>query len=523
MKVIKKGEDARESILKGINKTVDLVQVTLGGKGRIVQIDDGGFLHPTTDGVTVLRNSAMDDPVEDMGVKMLLEAAEKQVSENGDGTTSVSIMIRELANEGFDAVSSGVEPITLCNEIEAAAKKVVKELQEGATKIGRSSKEVFDIAKVSAHGDEEVAKVVQEAVGKTSDNSIITVNLSRYNKTSVNLTKGYRINSGILSPLFITNSRKSTCELKDAFVMVYEGKIESFPDLFPILDQITPTGRPFVIISDRFEGNPLSTFAINSSKEEVPFSGLAINPFGNDREDTRARLQDLAHAVGATFLSPDKGHKLENITLDMLGQASEVISNNKETFFIGGAVKGLDLQIRISDIEHQLKDADEGLEKESLRARLASIDGGFADISVGGVLASEAVERKDRVDDALGAVLAALEFGIVPGGGVSLLRARKVLQSPDMDLGSQILYKSLSRPFLQITENAGLKGQPIIDDLENKSSTTGYDVIECKLVDMIVSGIIDPAKVEMNVVRNATSVVTNFLITEGLICRVFES
>ncbi len=522
MKITKKGEDAREPMLRGINEVVDMVQVTLGGKGRVVMIDDGGDLHPTTDGVTVLRYSAMQDPVEDMGTKLLLEAAEKQVSENGDGTTSVSIMIRELANEGFSAVKEGADPIVLCNEINEAIEKVANELSNSSVKIGRGSKEVFDIAKVSAHGDEDVAGFVQEAISKTTDNSIITVNMSKYNKTSINLTKGFKAQSGWISPLFVTNTQKQTSELKNPYILIYEGKIESMNELVPLLQKVAPTERPLVIMTDRMEGDVLATFAVNCQRQSSNITGLAINPYGQDREDTRGRMQDLAYSTGAIFLSPDKGDRLEDVTLDMLGEASEVISSNRETFFIGGKSKELELQIRIQDLEHQLLEADSDFSKVLLQGRLAAIDGGFAEINVGGVLASEIKERKDRVDDALGAVLAGLENGIVPGGGVSLLRARKVLQSSEMNLGSQIVYKSLSRPFMQITKNAGLKGEELIKELGNKSSTTGYDVIQGKFVDMLSSGIIDPAKVEMNVVRNAASVVTQFLLTEGVICNVVE-
>ncbi len=513
MKITKRGKDARDSILVGINEAADMVKVTLGGKGRVVMIDTPGNVHPTLDGVTVLRNFAKNSKVEDMGVKLLIEAAEKQVAENGDGTSSVSIMMQALANAGTEAIAEGLDANIIVKQIEAAAKLVINELEAKSKKITRKSKEVFQIAKVSAHGDEEIARLVQEAIESTTENSMLTVSKSPYDKNHVDLTRGFKINSGWLSEQFITNNKRMTAELDNPYILVYEGKFDSFEQLIPLLEQVTMAGRPLVVMSDSLQGDVLSTLAVNNAQGKL--SAVAINPYGHNREDTKARMKDLALATGGIVLSPDYGHNIEQVTLDMLGQADKVITSQKETLFVGGKPKELELQIRISDLESQLEEETGILEKKLLSGRLATLDGGFGVIYVGGTVAAEVTERKDRVDDALGAVLAALEHGVVPGGGISLLNAREVLK--DGDKGSQILYQSLANPFKQIITNAGLDTEEIIKGLENKNGNVGYDVIAEKYVDMTEAGIIDPCKVEMSVVRNSVSVVSQFLLTEGLI------
>jgi chaperonin GroEL len=516
MKITKKGKEAREAILVGINEAADMVKVTLGGKGRVVMIDTPGNVKPTLDGVTVLRHMAMNSEVEDMGIKLIIEAAEKQVAENGDGTSSVSIVMQALANAGTLSISSGTDANVVVKQIEAAANLVIEELEKASKKITRTSKEVFQIAKVSAHGDEEVAKLVQEAIEKTTENSMLTVSMSKYNKNYVDLTSGFSIHSGWLSEKFITNDQKMTAELSNPYILIYEGKIEDFNDLTPLLTKTTEKGRPLVVMSDSLQGDVLSTLAINNERKNL--SAVAINPYGHNREDTKARMKDLAIATGGIVISPDSGHDLKEATLDMLGQADKAVTSQKETLIVGGRPKELLLQVRISDLTAQLEEEDGILEKQLLSGRLAALDGGFGVLYVGGTVAAEVSEKKDRVDDALGAVLAALEFGIVPGGGISLLNARKVLKGGDR--GSQILYESLAKPFEQILINAGLDPKEITKGLENKSGNTGYDVIDGKYVDMLNNGIIDPCKVEMSVVRNSVSVVSQFLLTEGLICTV---
>ena len=517
MRIIKHNDDARKSILAGINKTVDLVKVTLGGKGQLVLIDTPGNVHPTADGVTVIRHTAMNDTVEDMGVKMVVECAEKQVSVNGDGTTSVSIMLQALANAGNEAIVKGADANIIVKQIKEAVDLVVAEIERIATKIGRDSEEVFHIAKVSAHGDEEIGRLVQEAIKKTTKNSMLTVSASPFDRSYSELTSGFKVNSGWLSEKFITNNEKMTAELVNPYILVYEGKINSFPEMGELLVKVTEKGRSIIIISDSLEGASLSTLAINNEQRNL--SALAINPYGHTVEDTKARMLDLAIATGGTVISPDSGHVLSEVTLDQLGQCDKVVSSVSETVFVGGKAHDLDLKIRISDLQSQLEESTDPMKKELLNGRLATLDGGFGVIYVGGTVVSEVKERKDRVDDALGAVLAALEFGVVPGGGVSLLRARNVLGNNE---GERILFEALDKPFNQILINAGLKPSEIADGVLERGLNFGYDVVKDEYVNMMKAGIIDPAKVEMNVVKNSSAVVAQFLRTAALICNVAD-
>lgn len=517
MRIIKHEDEARDAILAGINKTVDLVKVTLGGKGQLVLIDTPGNVHPTADGVTVIRHTAMNDTVEDMGVKLVIECAEKQVALNGDGTTSVSIMLQALANAGNEAIKGGADANVIVKQLKDAVDLVVAEIEKIAVKINRSSEEVFHIAKVSAHGDEAIAKLVQEAIQKTTKNSILTVSTTPFDRSYSELTSGFKMNSGWLSEKFITNNEKMTTELVNPYILIYEGKISSFPEMGELLVKVTEKGRSIVVISDSLEGAALATLAINNAQGNL--SALAISPYGHSVDDTKARMLDLAVATGGMVISPDSGHILDDVTLDMLGQCDKVVSSSSETVFVGGKTKELELQIRISDLQSQLDEATEPLKKELLNGRLATLDGGFGVIYVGGTVVSEVKERKDRVDDALGAVLAALEFGVVPGGGVSLLRARNVLGSNE---GERILYEALADPFEQILVNAGLSPSFIMKGVLEKGEGFGYDVVADEYVDMLKAGIIDPAKVEMNVVKNSAAVVAQFLRTAALICNVTD-
>ncbi len=513
MRIIKHGNEGRSAILEGVNKTVDLVKLTMGGKGQIVMIDTPGEVHPTMDGVTVIRHTAMNDTVEDMGVKLVIECAEKQVAENGDGTTSVSVVLQALANEGQEALLGGADANVVNEQIIKAAELVCQELKDIAVKINRDSEEVYQIAKISAHGDEKVARLVAEAIAKTTKNSMLTVVTTPFDNCSIDLTKGFKTNSGYLSEKFITNNEKMITELYNPYVLVYEGKIHSFPELMPLMVQINQQNRPVVIISDDLNGDALGAIAVNNQQGKL--SALAINPYGHSLDDTRARLADLAIATGGIVVSPDSGHRLEEVTLDMLGSCDKVIGSATETVFVGGQANEGELSKRISDLQSQLSESTEKLQKELLTGRLAALDGGFGIIKVGGTMASEVKELKDRVDDALGAVLAALEFGIVPGGGVSLLKAREVLK--EENIGTQILYDALEKPFEQILINAGKDVKEITKGVLSRPMGTGFDVVADDYVEMYSAGIIDPAKVEISVVKNAVAVFRQFLRTAALI------
>lgn len=527
MKVIKTGDEARTSMKKGIDLAVDLAKVTLGGKGRIVMIDRPGSVHSTLDGITVLANTAMNDKTEDMGVKLVLEAADKQNMECADGTTSVSIVLQALIDGGMKALSTNADPLLVKQGIELASKVVISALEDISIKVTRQSKEIQQVAIVSAHGDKEIGELVAEAISRTGEDSIITIEESSWANSLVEVTDGIKVNSGWLDADFITNNDNQTAELLNPLILIYEGKILAFKELVGngdgLIFKVNETKRPFLIISDQLQGEPLFTLLGNKVKNGFPY--CAINPFGFSREDVKFRLQDLAIATGAKVITPDLGHKLDDVKLEDLGQAEKVIVSRKDTVFINGKADKQLLGVRIKELKQQLKEAKNPFEKSMIEGRLAAINGGVGIIFIGGTMSTDIKEKKDRADDALGAALSSLENGVVPGGGISLLLAKKSLASythpiQDVNIGIRILADALESPFRQIIKNAGGKVDVILDKIENGDSKIGYDVVKGEYIDMIKEGILDPTKVEINIICNAVSVACRFLTTEGLITNV---
>jgi chaperonin GroEL len=535
MKILKEGRDARKTLLKGLNTAINITKRSMGGRGRTIMIDTPGNVHNTSDGFTILQSIAMNDKDEDMGVKVALEAADKQVGDCGDGTTSVQVILQALINKGISSINEGSHPVLLRRGMEQASELVIGELKKISTEINRDSDEIFDIAKISAHGDDEIAEVVKNAIGMTNEHSIIRVENSPNAKTSIEKTDGMKIGGGWLSALFVNNPAKKSAEHDNPLIFIYEGKIKNFKELFPLLQKVVETGRALIIMSDSFEGEGLSTFAVNHQQGNL--IGAAIDPFGFNREDTRSRMRDLAILTGGRVYSPDEGHKIEDVTIEGLGECDKIVISEKETVFINGKGDDVSIQQRIGELEIQLEDS-EGYDKELIKGRLASLSGGIATIYVGGTVEVETKERKDRMDDALGAALSALEEGIVPGGGVSLLQAREVLKGPIkgscetakylagiFDVlsegekeGFEIMYNALEIPFKQIVMNAGQQPDELLDKLKEEKKGAGYDVNKEEFVDMIKGGVLDPTKVEICAVKNATSVATQFLNTDGLIC-----
>lgn len=539
MKVIKEGADCRAAMKVGIDTAVNLAKVTLGGKGRIVMINIPGGIHSTMDGVTVLKNIALTDDTEDMGVKLVLEAAEKQVSMCGDGTTSVSILLQAIINQGMEAIGKGADSLKVRIGVEKAVKIVVDHLERTAIPIGRKSKEIFQIAKISAHDDSDIAKILSDAIGQTGEHSHITVEESRGIETYIDLAEGVKVNSGWLSPLFINNPKKMTSELDNTYILIYEGKIHSLGEIVGLFDKVNKEANSsLLIISDNLDGDALSSLAINVKRGNL--RAVAINPAGHNREDVIFRLKDIAIATGGKVLSPDEGHKLEDVELSDLGFAKKVVVEQGNTMIIGGNAKPEELQERVETIEANIKDAVNSFQEQILKNRIASLTGGVGIIYVGGTLESEAKERKDRMDDALGAVLAALENGVVPGGGISLLQAKEYLdrhieietsldsgfftrRMSDETIGMKIVSDALELPFRQIISNAGLNPNTILKEIKNRGEGFGYNVITDEYIDMVEEGVLDPAKVEINVVKNASSIATQFLNTEGTITPIINS
>jgi chaperonin GroEL len=521
MKQIKMKEDAITSLKKGIDTAVNLAKTTLGGKGRLVLVDSPGKVNATMDGVTVLRNTAVEDKTEDMGVKMVLEVAEKQVKECGDGTTSVSVLLQAIINNGLKNIAAGADSLMIREGIKKASVEVIDFLKGVAIPVDRDSEEIFQIAKVSAHGDEDIANTIAEVIGKTNSNSIINIEESPSIETYTEITKGVKVGSGWLSHLFINNKKKMTAEHLNPLVLVYEGKIESLEMIVTLLTQAKQSNRPLVIISDNMDGEVLSSLAVNAAQGNLKVA--AINAFGFNRSDAKLRLEDLAISLGCRVLSPDYGDKLENVTMDDCGTCARVVVSQEFTVFEEGSSDEGALKERVVELETQISDEDNPYNKELLKGRLAAITGGIGTIYVGGVVGSDTQERIDRFDDAKGAAESALENGVVPGGGLSLLKASEHLASlpsdenQDIQTGINIMKEALTMPIHQILTNAGLKPDVIMNNVSKREDNIGYNVYTDQYVDMIKNGILDPAKVEINVVRNASQVASNFLNIAGTI------
>jgi chaperonin GroEL len=532
MRIIKTGTESREAAKKGIDMAVNLAKATLGGKGRIVMIDTPQGIHWTLDGITVLAYTRMNDEAEDMGVKVVLEAANKQNMECDDGTTSVSVVLQALISGGMKNMAAGADPLLIKKGINMGAEAVVEELKRIAIPVNRDSEEIRQAATVSAHGDTEIGDLIYEAISKTGENSKIAVEASNWAKSIVEVTEGVKVGSGWLMPEFITNREKATAELENPLVLIYEGKIKDFKELAGtkenpgILFQASMADRPLLIISDQLEGEPLSTLIAN--KLQGGLKVAAINPFGFDRNDTKFRLQDLAIALGGKVVSPDLGHRLDEVRMEDLGRADKVIISKSDTLFINGKSDPEKMSERVNELKQLIADEQKDFEKSLYEGRLAAIDGGVGIVYIGGTTSGDVKEKKDRADDALGSALSSLEYGVVPGGGISLLLAKRVLnnlttEDVDVNTGIRILAEAMEAPFKQIIKNAGGKVDVILNEVLNKDEGTGYNVITEEYVDMIEEGVLDPAKVEINVIRNATSVATRFLTSEGMITNKIDN
>ena len=524
MKLIKTDDAFIDAIMKGVNTVVNLVSKTLGGKGRSIMLDTTSWVHTTLDGITITRNSAMNNKDEDMGLKLVLEAGEKQDRECGDGTSTVQVVLQSLMQGVAKAIKNGADRQSINKGIISARNKVIEEITSFAQKITRDSEEAYQVAKVSAHGDEEVAKLVADIFKNTNKHSAISVEESRSNESYIDIIDGMKVNSGWLSQEFITNGAKETAELENPFILIYKGKINNVPEIFNILKATNEAGRPLVIVSDSMEGETLSTLSINVQKGQL--SLVAINPApGHDKKTIINRMKDLAASTGATLISPDFGHNISDTTLDQLGTAKRVIVSKTQSVFYEGGKNEEVFNDRVKDLEQQLDDSEEGMDRQVILDRLASLTGGVGVIYVGGNIPTEVKEKRDRVDDAKGAVESALELGIVPGGGTSLLFAANVLEgfyldTNDENIGVKIVKEALTVPIKQILLNAGLTPEVIIHEIKKQGVGYGYNVMSDEHVNLIDDGILDSAKVEINAIMNATAVAVQFANSVALITNV---
>jgi chaperonin GroEL len=519
-KDVKFGADAREKMLRGVDILADAVQVTLGPKGRNVVIDKSfGAPRTTKDGVTVAKEIELADKFENMGAQMVREVASKTNDAAGDGTTTATVLARAIVREGSKSVAAGMNPMDLKRGIEKAVETVIADLKKRSKKV-KSNDEIGQVGTISANGDKEVGEMIAKAMAKVGNEGVITVEEAKGLVTELDVVEGMQFDRGYISPYFITNPDKMTVELSDALVLIFEKKLTSLQPMLPVLEAVVQSGRPLLIIAEEIEGEALATLVVNKLRGGLKVAAVKAPGFGDRR---KAMLEDIAVVTGGQVISEDLGIKLENVKLDMLGKAKNVKIDKDNTTIIDGAGKKNDIQSRVAQIKAQIEETTSDYDKEKLQERLAKLAGGVAVIRVGGATEVEVKERKDRVDDALNATKAAVEEGIIPGGGTALLYASKALinltgDNEDQTQGINIVRRAIQYPIRQIVTNAGQEASIIVGKLlEQKSATFGYDAQTEKYVDFIDAGIVDPTKVVRVALTNAASVAALLITTEAMI------
>jgi chaperonin GroEL len=519
-KDVKFGADAREKLLRGVDILADAVQVTLGPKGRNVVIDKSfGAPRTTKDGVTVAKEIELFDKFENMGAQMVREVASKTNDAAGDGTTTATVLARAIVREGAKSVAAGMNPMDLKRGIEKAVDAVVAELKKRSKKV-KDNEEIAQVGTISANGDVEVGKMIAEAMAKVGNEGVITVEEAKGLETELDVVEGMQFDRGYISPYFITNAEKMVAELEDPAILIHEKKLTSLQPMLPILEAVVQSGRPLLIIAEEIEGEALATLVVNKLRGGLKVCAVKAPGFGDRR---KAMLEDLATVTGGQVISEDIGIKLENVKMNMLGTAKKVRVDKDNTTIVDGAGKKADIQARVGQIKKQIEESTSDYDKEKLQERLAKLAGGVAVIRVGGATEIEVKERKDRVDDALNATKAAVEEGIVPGGGTALLYASKILtnltgDNEDQTQGIAIVRRAIQYPIRIIVHNAGAEASIVVGKLlEQKSNTFGFDAQKEKYVDFIEAGIVDPTKVVRVALQNASSVAALLITTEAMI------
>jgi chaperonin GroEL len=519
-KDVKFGADAREKLLRGVDILADAVQVTLGPKGRNVVIDKSfGAPRTTKDGVTVAKEIELADKFENMGAQMVREVASKTNDTAGDGTTTATVLARAIVREGAKSVAAGMNPMDLKRGIEKAVDAVVADLKKRSKKV-KDNEEIAQVGTISANGDSEVGKMIAQAMAKVGNEGVITVEEAKGLETELDVVEGMQFDRGYISPYFITNAEKMVAELEDVAILIHEKKLTSLQPMLPILEAVVQAGRPLLIIAEEIEGEALATLVVNKLRGGLKVCAVKAPGFGDRR---KAMLEDIATVTGGQVISEDIGIKLENVKLNMLGTAKKVRVDKENTTIVDGAGKKADIQARVGQIKKQIDDSTSDYDKEKLQERLAKLAGGVAVIRVGGATEIEVKEKKDRVDDALNATKAAVEEGIVPGGGTALLYASKGLANltganEDQTQGIAIVRRAIQYPIRIIAHNAGEEASIVVGKLlEQKSQTFGYDAQNEKYVDFIEAGIVDPTKVVRIALQNAASVAALMITTEAMI------
>jgi chaperonin GroEL len=522
-KQVKFSVDARDSMLRGIDTLAHAVRVTLGPKGRNVLLDKSyGAPRITKDGVTVAKEIELEDEFENMGAQLVREVASKTSDEAGDGTTTATVLAHAIVREGAKAVAAGMNPMDLKRGVDLAVEAVVADLQKNSKDV-TSNEEIAQVGTISANGDAEIGRFIADAMKRVGNEGVITVEEAKSLDTELEVVEGMQFDRGYISPYFVTNADKMRVDMEDPYVLIYEKKLSGLQELLPLLEAVVQTSRPLVIIAEDIEGEALATLVVNKLRGGLKVAAVKAPGFGDRR---KAMLEDIAILTGGTMVSADLGIKLENVTLNMLGRAKKVTIEKENTTIVSGAGKKVDIEARISQIKAQIEETTSDYDREKLQERLAKLAGGVAVLRVGGATEIEVKERKDRVDDAVHATRAAVEEGILPGGGVALLRAVKALeklkgQNSDQRTGIEIVKKAISWPARQIVINAGEDGSIVIGKiLEKETYAHGYDAQSGEYVNMMSKGIIDPTKVVRAALQGAASVAGLLITTEAMVADV---
>ncbi|OJH43392.1 chaperonin GroEL [Paracoccus sp. SM22M-07] len=519
-KEVKFGTDARDRMLRGVNILADAVKVTLGPKGRNVVIDKSfGAPRITKDGVSVAKEIELSDKFENMGAQMVREVASRTNDEAGDGTTTATVLAQAIVKEGMKAVAAGMNPMDLKRGIDLATSKVVEAIKAAARPVNDTD-EVAQVGTISANGEASIGRMIADAMQKVGNEGVITVEENKGMETEVEVVEGMQFDRGYLSPYFVTNPEKMVAEMEDAYILLHEKKLSSLQPMVPLLEAVIQSGKPLVIISEDVEGEALATLVVNKLRGGLKIAAVKAPGFGDRR---KSMLQDLAILTGGQVISEDLGMKLENVTIDMLGTAKKVTINKDNTTIVDGAGEKSEIEARVSQIRQQIEETTSDYDKEKLQERVAKLAGGVAVIRVGGMSEIEVKERKDRVDDALNATRAAVQEGVVVGGGVALVQGGKVLEglsgaNSDQDAGISIVRRALEAPMRQIAENAGVDGAVVAGKVrESTDKAFGFNAQTEEYGDMFKFGVIDPAKVVRTALEDASSVAGLLITTEAMI------
>ena len=521
-KIINYGSDSRDKLKAGVDALADAVKVTLGPKGRNVVIDKKfGAPQVTKDGVTVAKEVELEDPVENMGAQLVKEVASKTNDMAGDGTTTATVLAQAIVAPGIKSITAGANPMDIKRGIDKAVDAVVENLAKQSKVVGKDFSKIKQVAAISANNDDEIGEFIATAMEKVGTSGVITVEEAKGTETYVDVVEGMQFDRGYLSPYFVTNSEKMEAELESPYILIYEKKISNMKDLLPILEKTVQTGKPLLIIAEDVESEALATLVVNRLRGSLKVAAVKAPGFGDRR---KAMLQDIAILTGGTVISEDLGHKLEDVQLEQLGTTEKVTIDKDNTVIVNGSGKKNDIKGRVNQIKSQIETTTSDYDREKLQERLAKLSGGVAVLYIGAPTEVEMKEKKDRVDDALHATRAAVEEGIIPGGGSALINAQTALKkieaaNEDEQVGIDTIYKALESPLRRIVENAGLEGSIVVNEVRNAGKAIGFNARTDKYEDLFKAGVIDPKKVTRIALENAASIASMILTTE---CSITE-